>query len=207
MPLAGLLGDGDPSDDLNGELDLGGNSRTTTCSGPAITNIGAFETAVPQCPAALSSADSTGSADAARQPRQLHHRRHRRQQRLWHRVRARTVGGPDDTAPTDTVQSADGKNVYVATEDPKGNGVDIAELKRAANGGLSELASSSDCVEPTSGTGGCGTTDAQLLYGLNGSNAPIYEPTRMAITPDGENLYVDNGAGVAEFSRDPAAGR
>lgn len=201
-----LLGDGDPSDDLNGELDLGGNSRTTTCSGPAITNIGAFETAVPQCPAALSSADSTGALTQLTSPGNCITGDTAGNSGCGTASQPGMVGGPDDTAPTDTVQSADGKNVYVATEDPKGNGVDIAELKRAANGGLSELASSSDCVEPTSGTGGCGTTDAQLLYGLNGSNAPIYEPTRMAITPDGENLYVDNGAGVAEFSRDPSSG-
>jgi hypothetical protein len=210
-----LLGAGDATVDTGGELDLGGHARDdSSCNGGAltITNIGALERAAPSCPTALSSGDSTGaltqltgannciSGDAASGCGTTG-------------VNGMTGGTPPsptapyDAAPTDTVQSADGKSVYVATEDPADNGVDIAELARGGDGSLSELPSPDNCVEPTGGTGGCGTTDPQLLYGINAfTNKPAFDETRMAISPDGQNLYVDTSNGIAEYSRDPTTG-
>ena len=37
---------------------------------------------------------------------------------------------------------------------------------------------------------------AALLYDIGINNKPVFSPTRMAISPDGTSLYVDNGAGV-----------
>lgn len=200
--LAGsaLLGAGSTADDSNGELDLAGSGRTTACPDfvTSLTDVGAYETTAPPCPIALSTGDSTGALTQLSGSENCITGDTSASSGCGTATQPGMTGG----SPTDMVQSPDGKSVYVATEDPAGNGVDIAELSRAADGSLSEAG----CVEPTGGTAGCAAADAQLLYLVGGSSTPVVEPTRLAISPDGQNLYVDNGAGIAELSRDPTTG-
>jgi DNA-binding beta-propeller fold protein YncE len=93
--------------------------------------------------------------------------------------------------------SPDGQNVYVAAEDEAENG-DIAEFTRSANGTLTQV-SGSDCIqEGTEEETGC---DFQGARGLS-------FPIALAVSPDGENVYVaDNGDdAITTLTRDATDG-
>lgn len=112
--------------------------------------------------------------------------------------------------PRAIIVSPDGKNVYVAAEET-GSGTTtvgaIAEFTRNSDGSLTQLPGADNCIEEQGGTG-CGTTTGQ----------GITDPTHLAISPDGQNVYVSDGGGggsatqeayagaVAEFSRDSGTG-
>jgi DNA-binding beta-propeller fold protein YncE len=84
------------------------------------------------------------------------------------------------------VVSPDGKNVYML------DGGSISEFSRGANGSLTELAAPNDCIG--SGTSGCVSATGVTF------------PNAIAISPDGDNVYVvgtdSNETGnIAEFAR------
>ena len=104
------------------------------------------------------------------------------------------------------VISPDGNNVYTASE---ALGGPIAEFSRNADGLLTQLASPNNCIEeannPDDNNYGCGTT----AFG-------IQDGYRLAITPDGSDVYaaastedctIDDACDdIAEFSRDASTG-
>ena len=93
--------------------------------------------------------------------------------------------------------SADGQNVYVAAEDSNGNG-DVAEFTRDANGTLTQI-SGSDCIqEGTEEESGCDVQDARGLE----------FPIALAVSPDGDNVYVgdESGDAITTLTRDAADG-
>jgi DNA-binding beta-propeller fold protein YncE len=92
----------------------------------------------------------------------------------------------------DIAISPDGNNVYVIGSTDEA----IAEFKRNANGSLTQLPSPNDCIAESSSTGTCSNATA---VGLS-------NPTAIAISPDGKDVYVaaQDGAGngdIAEFAR------
>jgi DNA-binding beta-propeller fold protein YncE len=93
----------------------------------------------------------------------------------------------------DVAVSPDGKNVYVAapTEDA------VAVLDRdAGDGHLTQSSGDDGCVS-ADGSGECGEGNA------------LDEPTSVAVSPDGENVYVASKGpvgGIAIFERDPETG-
>jgi DNA-binding beta-propeller fold protein YncE len=98
------------------------------------------------------------------------------------------------------VVSADGENVYTASEEEGGP---ISEFSRGAGGALQQLQPPNDCIADTNEEGdfGCGTT----------TGVGIADGYQLAISPDGANIYVaapvdpcfsdDGCADVAEFAR------
>ncbi len=100
----------------------------------------------------------------------------------------RALGGARDVAV-----SHDGKNVYVAapTEDS------VAVLDRdAGDGHLTQSSGDDGCVS-AGGSGGCGEGNA------------LDEPTSVAVSPDGNTVYVASkgpAGGIAIFERDPETG-
>jgi DNA-binding beta-propeller fold protein YncE len=87
----------------------------------------------------------------------------------------------------DTVVSPDGKHVYVSSP----NDDAIAEFSRNADGSLSEIG----CIADQTSEGSCDNTSASGLV----------EPSAIAISPDGKNVYVaarddeDDGT-ISEFT-------
>ena len=86
----------------------------------------------------------------------------------------------------------DGKNVYAVDE----NNEDIAEFTRGTDGSLSQPGAAADCIAQASFASECSTS-------ANG----IAEPTSVAVTPDGNNVYTAGFDGgnedgtIAEFTR------
>ncbi len=198
-----LLGAGNPSDAQQNEVDLSGAPRTTGCPDGAIVNIGAYESAVPPCPAAPA-ADSTGPLSQLTGAGNCITGDSQASSGCNTSGVAGLTGGP----PQDAVVSPDGKNVYAVAEDPSGASTDVVELDRAAGGQLAPLPAPDNCISGSSAqASGCGTgDDAALLYVIGANNQPSPTPARLAISPDGANLYVDNGYVLSAFSRDPSTG-
>jgi hypothetical protein len=210
-PGAALIGAGDPTAVQGGELDVTGAARDSACTGTpsAVVNIGAYESAAPQCPAPPAAGNSTGklaqltgagnciSGDTAANSGCN-----------TAGVAGLSGGTATNPSPNDVVQSPDGRNVYTVGEDPSGNGVDIAEFSRGSSG-LAQLPAPDNCISSgTSAVSGCGTDDvAELDYALNAiTSQPSPQPARIAVSPDGKNVYVDNGPIVSEFARDTSTG-
>ena len=99
---------------------------------------------------------------------------------------------------TGLVVSPDGNNVYTASEEEGGP---IAEFSRAGDGSLSQLSSPNNCIEEQDDDFGCDTSGTGIGDGF-----------RLAISPDGANVYAsapsnpcfaDGGCSdVAEFARE-----
>ncbi|HUZ85222.1 MAG TPA: hypothetical protein VMU66_11040 [Gaiellales bacterium] len=210
-PGSALAGAGDPAAVQGGELDLGGNARSSACTGTpaAVTNIEAYETATPQCPAPPPTGNSiggltqlsgagncvTGDTTAASGCGTA-------------QVPGLTGGTATYPSPQDMVVSPDGRNVYTVGEDPSGNGIDVAEFARGA-GGLQQLPAPNNCISSgSSAASGCGTGNVTALdYPSAGfTSQPVAEAARLAISPDGKSVYVDAGAVIDEFTRDPVTG-
>ena len=100
----------------------------------------------------------------------------------------RALGGARDV-----VVSPDGKNVYVAA--PKEDAVAVLD-RDAGDGHLTQSSADDGCVS-ADGSGECGEGNA------------LDEPTSVAVSPDGKNVYVASkgpGGGIAIFERDPETG-
>jgi DNA-binding beta-propeller fold protein YncE len=100
------------------------------------------------------------------------------------------LGGP---GPVAIAISPDGSNVYVTGFDSEGNG-DVAEFARSStDGSLTPLFPGSCIAERTNSLSDCNDHDA---VGLKG-------PAGIAVSPDGHNVYVADGAGkaITTFSR------
>lgn len=97
---------------------------------------------------------------------------------------------------TDVVVSADGRSVYVSSEDK--NGVSVFD-RNAATGALTQKLGVAGCVtdDGTDGKGG-GCTDGSGLS----------EPSGLAVSPDGRSLYVASAGSdaVAILDRDTTTG-
>jgi DNA-binding beta-propeller fold protein YncE len=95
-------------------------------------------------------------------------------------------------APQAIVISPDGANVYVAAHYSTSTGTGaIAEFARGSNGSLSPI-SGHDCI----------AENPQAPCDDKGAHG-IQQPTALAISPDGHNVYVvdEFGEDIAEFSR------
>jgi hypothetical protein len=199
---SGLAGAGDVAALNNGETDVLGNTRGASCTGTPseITNVGAYEIAAPTCPQPPASGDSIGALT------QLSGAGNCITGQL-NGTGCNTSGVPGMTggSPEDLALSADGKNVYTVTEDPTDNGIDVAEFSRTANG-LSQLAAPNNCISSSTQLAtACGTNgDAALKFA--GSPTPFPLPARIAISPDGKSVYVDNGTVISGFSRNATTG-
>ncbi|HEX4107403.1 MAG TPA: choice-of-anchor D domain-containing protein [Solirubrobacteraceae bacterium] len=188
-----LLGAADAGDATLGELDLDGDARTTSCGASTIANIGAYESGVPACPAPPATGDTTGALTSgscltgAMNP-----------------DGCATGGVPGLTGgdPQGFVESPDGRFAYAVAEDTTGNGVDVVELARGANGALTPLPVPNNCLSAeTTQESGCGTGNVAELQGPNEG-----QPSSIAMSPDGSFVYVDNGSTIGEFTRDPNSG-
>lgn len=197
-PGSDLVGAGDASDLDVGEKDVAGTTRGVACSGSPseVTNIGAYESATPTCPTPPASGDALGaltqltgagncvSGDGT--------------------CGTANVSGLTGGSPEDAVVSADGKNLYAVAPDPNSGseaGIDIVEFTRTANG-LQQLAAPNNCISSgPANTTGCGTGDVAALQFIGDP-----EPAKIAISPDGKNVYVDNSTVISEFSRDASTG-
>jgi DNA-binding beta-propeller fold protein YncE len=100
-----------------------------------------------------------------------------------------TVNGQGIADPAAVAVSPGGTNVYVA--DRSGNAV--AEFLRNPDGSLVELGCIADGLGPAQ-TADCATTTAK---GLSGAQS-------LAISPDGNSVYVGANDSIAEFSRNAA---
>ena len=94
------------------------------------------------------------------------------------------------SSPVALAVSPDGKNVYVASFDNK-----LAVLNRnAATGVLSQT---------LTGTGGC---VHEQIGGECEAGKALRIPAKIAVSPDGRNVYLSSFFGVSIFSRDPTTG-
>jgi DNA-binding beta-propeller fold protein YncE len=93
--------------------------------------------------------------------------------------------------------SPDGKNVYVAAEDSREIG-DIAEFAVNPDGSLTQLGSGHDCIAENTGQ-----TDSEKSDCSDQSGHGMVFPDALAVSPDGNNVYVGDDAGeaVAELAR------
>ena len=95
----------------------------------------------------------------------------------------------------DLVVSPDGANVYAAAPAEfcvGGTCSDVAEFARNADGSLTQLSSPDSCIQDSS-VGGSECPGNENGSGLGGPG--------VAITPDGNNVYVTGADGLAEFAR------
>jgi hypothetical protein len=96
---------------------------------------------------------------------------------------------------TDAVVSSDGKNVYVIGQSDNA----VAEFTRGPDGSLQQLAAPNDCIV-WSGSNGSTCDDGTGVIGLDA-------PQAIAISPDGQNVYVaaddgDRAGDIVELARD-----
>jgi DNA-binding beta-propeller fold protein YncE len=101
--------------------------------------------------------------------------------------------------PQALVVSPDGNNVYVAAQDANGNGT-IAEFARNSDGSLTPVSGHACIAENTSTPSPCGSQN-QTASGL-------VLPTSLAISPDGQSVYVvdPGGQDIAWLDRSPTDG-
>jgi 6-phosphogluconolactonase (cycloisomerase 2 family)/plastocyanin len=96
--------------------------------------------------------------------------------------------------PLGVALSPDGFNLYASGA---GDNAEAAFSVDPTTGVLTQLGSPNDCI--TSNSSGCGVNDATGLAGA---------PRRLAVSPDGNNVYVANqgSGGLAELARTAAPG-
>ena len=101
------------------------------------------------------------------------------------------------STPQTIAISPDGKNVYVASDPSHGVGT-IAEFARNADGSLTQLPGDSGCIAENAPRAGMSDCPNQTGYGL-------LFPTALAVSPDGNNVYVADqlGMAVTDLTRAP----
>ena len=83
--------------------------------------------------------------------------------------------------------SPDSKNVYVTAQDTQGNGT-VAEFAIGDGGTLTQLGDGNECIAENSETSDC--------TGNNSADG-LKDPTGIAVSPDGQNVYVADETGSA----------